>query len=130
MKRCGRDLSMVLRLDELPGKVPPLGYFDPLGLSSGRSANDKSLKRWRESELKHGRLAMLAFVGILTAEWGQGIRIPLFNAIEGPAIYHYQQAQELVPYLSLVILTIIGSLEAYRYHYHTHNQHHDYHFIH
>ena len=34
---------------------------------------------------------MLAFVGILTAEWGQGVRIPLFNGIEGPAIYHYQQ---------------------------------------
>ena len=92
--------------------------------------------------MKHGRLAMLAFVGICTAEWGQGVRIPLFNGIEGPAIYHYQQvyptqhhhhhhhhslhininitnlkAQELVPYLSLAILTIIGSLEAYRYQY-------------
>ena len=33
--RSDRDLSMVLRLDEMPGKVPPLGYWDPLGLSSG-----------------------------------------------------------------------------------------------
>ena len=33
--RSERDLSMVLRLDEMPGKVPPLGYWDPLGLSSG-----------------------------------------------------------------------------------------------
>jgi len=58
---------------------------------SGKSASDRDVKRWRESELKHGRLAMLAFVGICTAEWGQGVRIPLFNGIEGPAIYHYQQ---------------------------------------
>ena len=33
--RSERDLSMVLRLDEMPGKVPPLGYWDPFGLSSG-----------------------------------------------------------------------------------------------
>lgn len=39
---------------ELPGQVAPLGFFDPLGLAKG--TDQRTLKRWRESELKHGRL--------------------------------------------------------------------------
>lgn len=35
------------------------GYFDPLGLSKGKTV--KELKKWRESELKHGRLLVLRF---------------------------------------------------------------------
>lgn len=41
----------------LPGQIPPLGYFDPLHLSDGLA--DKELIRYREAELKHGRIAML-----------------------------------------------------------------------
>lgn len=36
------------------------GYFDPLGLASGDDARTFKLK---EAELKHGRLAMVAFLG-------------------------------------------------------------------
>jgi hypothetical protein len=43
-----------------------IGFFDPLGFSKGADA--KTISKYRESELKHGRVAMLAVLGWLTAE--------------------------------------------------------------
>ena len=42
-----------------PGKLAPVGYFDPLGFSN--VASDDTLKKWREAELKHGRVCMLVW---------------------------------------------------------------------
>lgn len=41
--------------------VAPTGFFDPLGLSKGKS--DEVMQHYRESELKHGRVAMAACLG-------------------------------------------------------------------
>ena len=43
------------------GAIPPVGYFDPIGLS--RNKNDATMKLYREAELKHGRVAMAACLG-------------------------------------------------------------------
>merc|ERR1712127_346499 len=46
----------------LPGAVAPTGYFDPLGFArSGITLNE--IKRNREAELMHGRVAMIACLG-------------------------------------------------------------------
>lgn len=45
------------------GDVKPTGYFDPLELTTKLSSS--SIKYVRESELQHGRAAMLAFVGLV-----------------------------------------------------------------
>lgn len=45
---------------ELVGATKPLGKFDPLGLGK----DEAKLTQYREAELKHGRLAMLAMLGI------------------------------------------------------------------
>jgi Chlorophyll A-B binding protein len=50
----------------LPGAIEPLGFFDPLGLS--KDADLDTVKRYREAEVMHGRVAMLATVGYLIAE--------------------------------------------------------------
>ena len=50
----------------LPGAVAPLGYFDPLGFCKGRELD--GVKRFREAEIMHGRVAMMATVGFLIAE--------------------------------------------------------------
>ena len=42
---------------DLPGKTAPIGFFDPFGFSD--RASPKSVKLWREAELKHGRVAMV-----------------------------------------------------------------------
>jgi len=51
---------------EASGVLPPTGYLDPLGF--GENASPARLRWFREAELKHGRIAMLAAVGFLIAE--------------------------------------------------------------
>lgn len=50
----------------LPGVTGPLGFFDPLNFCEG--ASEGKVRFYREVELKHGRVAMLAAVGFLVAE--------------------------------------------------------------
>jgi hypothetical protein len=50
----------------LPGAISPLGYFDPVGFCKDRSLD--GVKRFREAEIMHGRVAMMATVGYLIAE--------------------------------------------------------------
>ncbi|CAM9670760.1 unnamed protein product [Pylaiella littoralis] len=67
--------------------------FDPLGLADG--ANVKDVKLWREAELKHGRVAMLAALGILVAEEYH----PFFMGPDyiGPAVDHFQEISAQYP---------------------------------
>jgi hypothetical protein len=51
--------------DEI-GVLPPVGYWDPLGLASDSDA--AVFARRRAVELKHGRVAMLAVTGYLVQE--------------------------------------------------------------
>lgn len=57
------------------GITPPVGFFDPLGLSNGKT--DEVMNLYREAELKHGRVAMAACLGwYITAS---GVH-PAFNS--------------------------------------------------
>jgi Chlorophyll A-B binding protein len=63
----------------------------------------------RESELKHGRLAMVAFLGIMVGENFN----PLFDGkISGPAIYQFQQADDLNSYFWVAILFGVALVEG------------------
>merc|ERR1740123_1980936 len=48
------------------GAQPPLGFWDPLGFASDGNAD--VFKRRRASEIKHGRISMLAAMGYITPE--------------------------------------------------------------
>lgn len=48
------------------GISAPFGYFDPLGLAGGTTP--EQVKRYREAELTHGRVSMLAALGFLVGE--------------------------------------------------------------
>jgi len=50
----------------LPGATSPLGFFDPLGFSKDADLN--TVKRYREAEIMHGRVSMMAAVGYLIGE--------------------------------------------------------------
>jgi hypothetical protein len=50
------------------GAVAPLGYFDPLGLTT--NGDQARFDRLRYVELKHGRIAMMAVVGYLSTAAG------------------------------------------------------------
>merc|ERR1719482_1683884 len=53
------------------GVTPPLGLFDPLGFLS---RGPEVYRRYQEIEIKHGRLAMAATLGVIVTE--AGIRFP------------------------------------------------------
>merc|ERR1712216_855380 len=74
-------------VQSLPGILEPTGFFDPAGFSEGVSASE--LKRYREAELTHGRVAMLATLGFLVGESGF---TPLFEGkISGIGINQFWQ---------------------------------------
>jgi hypothetical protein len=76
-------------LDTIPGALAPVGVFDPLGF--GAKANANTLKRYREAELTHGRVAMLASLGFLVGEKVEGSSFLFDASIKGPAITHLAQ---------------------------------------
>jgi len=52
---------------DMPGILPPVGFFDPLGLST--NASPEQILWFRACELKHGRIAMLATTGFLVQQF-------------------------------------------------------------
>jgi hypothetical protein len=70
---------------ELAGVTEPLGFWDPLGFSEGKP--DGRLRFYREVELKHARVAMLAALGFVVGEqyhplFGGGIDTPAYKAFQ------------------------------------------------
>jgi len=67
--------ASTLKPEEMAGVTKPLGFWDPAGLSK-----KGNLAVYREAELKHGRVCMLAALGIIVTEefhpffdfWGDG----------------------------------------------------------
>jgi hypothetical protein len=70
---------------DMPGVTAPFGYFDPLGFAKDLSPSDLMLRR--ESELAHGRVAMVGALGFLLQESFH----PMFSEVDGPAIAHLKQ---------------------------------------
>lgn len=98
----------------LPGSLAPVGDFDPLGFTDG--ADLGTIKKYREAELQHGRVAMLAAIGMLVTE--EPIEFhPLFEASNkdiGPAIRHLDEVRVASPYFFEILGLIIGALELNR----------------
>lgn len=70
-----------------------------------------TLKRYREAELTHGRVSMLAVVGFLVGEKVEGSSFLFDSQISGPAITHLSQ----VPPVFWALLTVaIGAAEQKR----------------
>merc|ERR550537_1568269 len=89
----------------LPGNIAPAGNFDPANLLEGRTTGE--VYRYREAELTHGRVGMLAAAGFLVQE---GFH-PLFNGINGPAI---EQIPQLPVPLWFGMTLAIGIAETVR----------------
>mmetsp|Transcript_23999 Transcript_23999/g.63361 ORF Transcript_23999/g.63361 Transcript_23999/m.63361 type:complete len:229 (+) Transcript_23999:25-711(+) len=71
-------------VETLAGISAPLGFWDPMGLSA---VPEGRMRFYREVELKHGRVAMLAAVGFPVAEqfhplFGGGVDVPSYIAFQ------------------------------------------------
>jgi len=76
----------------LPGISGPLGYWDPAGFCSDSNgadgaATEGKVRFYREVEVKHARVAMLAAVGFPIAEQFH----PLFATDDAPSFAAFQQ---------------------------------------
>ena len=94
---------------ELPGVAGPLGFFDPLGFAS--QADAPLMRRYREAEVTHGRVGMLAVIGFLAGEYVEGSSFLFDSQVSGPGITHLSQ----VPAVFWILLTVgIGASESTR----------------
>merc|ERR1719440_250576 len=99
------------------GVTPPLGVYDPLNLlATPVEYPRRSYERYVELEIKHGRIAMLACLGIFTTE--AGIRWPgylsksldlKFEDIPGGALDSYA-AVPAIGWLQIVSFVIFLEL--------------------
>jgi hypothetical protein len=89
----------------LPGAIAPMGQFDPANLLANEPKEE--VMRWREAELTHGRVGMLASLGFLVQENFH----PLFTADGGPAI---EQIPKLPPVLWFGMTLGIAIAESLR----------------
>ena len=98
-----RNAPPMLKLNNLVGDCKPLGYFDPLGFAN---ENPQSVNKFREAELKHGRVAMLAAAGMVVQDKFH----PLFG---GKLSSNPLLAITQVPKLGLLqIVAFIGFMEV------------------
>merc|ERR1719258_58785 len=90
----------------LAGVTEPLGFFDPIGFCE--EASEGKIRFYREVELKHARVAMLASVGYLVAEqfhplWGGQIDVPSFIAFQQTPLQTFWPA----------VVTVISIIEVF-----------------
>merc|ERR1712048_1277495 len=91
---------------DLPGVLPPLGYFDPAGFAT--DVDKDRLLYFREAEIKHGRVCMAATLGFVVGERYH----PLFGgANDAPSLFAVTDAS-LTSFWP-AILVVIGFTEAY-----------------
>merc|ERR1712178_114982 len=93
-EKLAKVLDQVKAKESLLAGITRLGYFDPLGFSTGISGG--KLLFYREVELKHGRVAMLASLGILVQEqfhplFGGDIDVPAYIAFEQTPLQKFWQ---------------------------------------
>jgi len=86
--------ATVLKAQDMAGVTAPLGFFDPLGFTTNFDADRQThmneqgkLFFYREVEVKHGRVAMLASLGFVVAEqfhplYGGNIDVPSYVAFQ------------------------------------------------
>lgn len=94
------------------GISAPFGFFDPLNLCP---KDEKNFRKYRESEIKHGRIAMLAFIGCFFGESGLnffGSGDPANPVINGPAIFQYQEAEQVLGSYGSWTANVLGLILA------------------
>merc|ERR1712227_1022116 len=88
----------------LAGITAPLGFFDPLGFTDG--ASEGRIRFYREVEIKHSRVAMLASLGFVVGEpfhplFGGEIDVPSYIAFQATPLQTFWPA----------VLLVIGAVE-------------------
>merc|ERR1719253_217858 len=119
--RAGVRMESIADLKDISTKANPvIGYFDPLNLAQLNfwgQGDEATIGFLRHAEIKHGRVAMAAFVGYIVHEngihwpWPLSTSLPDYSSFEGlsaPAVW------DAIPLAAkLQIIGVIGFLEAW-----------------
>jgi len=95
------------------GALPPVGFWDPAGLSDGIS--QEKFDEYRLAELKHGRVAQLAVLGYIAPEtYRFGYDLTPDGAINTATLPNGIAAINALPFLGWVqIIAFVGCVETY-----------------
>jgi len=111
----------MVALDELKGLAkaqnPALGYFDPLNLANLNfwgQGDDATVGFLRQAEIKHGRVAMAAFVGFIVQ--ANGIKLSGYPYDTITATSPCEQWDQLPEAAKAQIILFIGILEVFSEH--------------
>lgn len=81
MRKAGMATESLVPSEQV-GSTPPLGFFDPLGFSTGQTISYPDdltgFKFLRSAELKNGRVAMMASVGLVAQHY---VKLPGFEDV-------------------------------------------------
>ena len=94
---------------------PKVGFYDPLGLVENSETKEATIGWLRHAEIKHGRVAMAAFLGYMAGatELVSGPhKILPYRGYE-PGLTPPEQWDAIPLYGKLQILVIVGMLESY-----------------
>lgn len=89
---------------EVPGSTEPLPYFNPL-----RLGEHISFSKQQESELKHGRIAMLASLGLIT----QKSFHPFMPEAGSNPLFHFQEFSTIHQQFPLLLVCSLALIELY-----------------
>jgi len=93
--------EVATKAEEMAGVTAPMGLWDPLGFATDCSAG--KLLFYREAELKHGRVGMIATLGLIVGEKFH----PFFGGnIDGPGAFAFYEVP-LRAFWSLMMIGII-----------------------
>ena len=95
----------------LPGALDPVGNFDPAGFTERASLEE--MKMYREAEVTHGRVSMLAVLGFLVQEQAHFLFVEPDKDI-GPAIRHLDEVRAVNPVFFEGLSFVIACAELYR----------------
>ena len=92
----------------LPGAIAPLGFFDPLGFTKDMDLSE--VKRFREAEIMHSRVGMMAVLGYIIGESTPTINYGMDT--------HHTIANNQLPEINLAVMLpfflVINVAEALR----------------
>lgn len=86
------------------GATPPLGYFDPLGFC--KAGDYEGFHKLRCSEIKHGRVAMMAAFGTVFQHF---VKFPVFDQVPAGVTALYDGFGVLG--FGMLLMPVIGFLE-------------------
>lgn len=94
LSQLGKDVvvkAATISKDSMAGATAPFGFWDPMGFAA--TVNGETLAFYREAELKHGRLGMIASLGFMAGETFS----PLLGADSGAMAKLWGKALPAVP---------------------------------